>query len=163
MNDDKSVKVELVRLKFPEESMDVFPIENRISMDLTEEEVYQQSIQMGLESVTFNGLIPYRNALATLESRYLEMKSKWMQSGLDMDTEPFIPEYFGFTEFMVKTTTHYYKKGELVVFPADDSWMIMSESMSEPVSFKIDNALQAMNILNALGADININDYLNAE
>ena len=163
MNDDKSVKNESVRLKYPEESMEVFPIENRISSELTEDEVYEQSVVMGLKSVVYNGLVPYRNALAILERRYLEMKDLHLQSGLDMNTEPFIPEYFGFEEFMIKSDIHYYKKGEVVVFPAGNRWRVFNDSMSEPVTFKIDNALQAMNILNGLGADININDYLDAE
>jgi len=162
MSDQKAVNIEPIRLKMQEESMDVFPAENRIPMELTDKEVLDKSISMGMESTVINALIPYRNALTVLENRYVELKNRYTYSGLEMAVEPFIPQYLGFEEEFMEGKGVFYKKGSVVCFPIDDVWMIFTDKM-EPTSFKIDNMLQGFHILKGAGADVKISSYLDAE
>ena len=89
----KSASIEPIRLMKKQESFEVFPIHERVSSNLTEDEVIDLCNEMGMEAVVINGLIPYRDAITTLEKRYLEEKSKFTQLGFDLAMEPFIPQY----------------------------------------------------------------------
>lgn len=160
MSDDKSVSIQPIRLEMYQESMEVFPVENRVSTELSEEEVFRQANEMGMEAVVFNALIPYRNALATLEKRYVDMQHRYTQSGLDMATEPFIPQYLGFEDNEIPGKGIFYKKGEVTCFASGDKWFFINETMDMPASFKIDNMLQAFYIAKGLGADVSVDDYL---
>lgn len=160
MSDQKSVSIQPIRLEKLEESMTVFPIEERIPMDLSDEEVYQQSLQMGMESIVFNSLIPYRNALTTLEKRYIDIMHRFTQCGLDMATEPFIPQYLGFEHKEIEGKGIFYTKGDVTCFPSEDKWFFINTTMDMPVSMTVENMLQGFHIVKGLGANVSIDDYL---
>lgn len=160
MSNQKSVSIDPIRLEKKEESMEVFPIEDRISLDLSESEVFDQAEKMGMESVVVNGLIPYRDALHTLEKNYIHLTNRVTESGIDMATEPFIPQYLKFEEKNIEGKGIFYIKDNVTCFASGDKWFFINELMDIPVSLKIDNMLQAFHILKAFGANVDISDYL---
>lgn len=163
MSNQNSVKIKPIRLKKKEESMEVFPISERVSMDLSEDEVLAQCEEMGMESVVLNGILPYRDALHTLEKRYLEEKETWTQMGFEMITEPFIPQYLGFEEVELDGPHDIcYSKEDVACFLMNEEWYI-SKGDNPPLKFTIDNMLHGYHVLKGMGANVSIGSYLDAE
>lgn len=155
----KSAYIEPIRLMKKQESFEVFPIHERVSSDLSEEEVMDMCEEMGMESVVVNGIIKYRDALRTLEQRYSEDKFKFNELGFELALEPFIPQYIGFEERMSSDDQIMYYKDGILLMPSNEGWSIFNGN-GQPVVNQIDNMLEGISVVKFFGADVSIADYL---
>ena len=67
MNDDKSVEFKLLRLEMQEDSLEVFPQENRIDITLSDQQLSMRSMAMGMEAMVSNVVLPIRNTLPLVQ------------------------------------------------------------------------------------------------
>ena len=160
----KPMKSRTITLEMVEESMSVFPQENRIPDDYSFDQIHEICKTMGMETVILNSIIPYRNALTTLENRYLDMKAVMYAQGYTLLFDPFIPEYMGMKFHKdEKTGRNYYIKDDFYLANIENNdWYAFSQSF-EPVKIVIENMLMGYHILRSLGMKIEIDEILNAE
>lgn len=161
----KPIKTRTITLEMEQESMEVFPIEDRIPDSMPFSKVLEKCKEMGYETIVRNSLIPYRNALSTLEKRYMDHRAKMRHSGYEMLFEPFIPEYMGFEVcYYGDSDKVYYKKATSILIPVKEgNYTYTSELNDKPVMFKAENMLMAYHILRGLGLKIDIEEILDAE
>ena len=84
-----------------------------------------------------------------------------MEKGFKMLSEPFIPEYAGFTPSGSKDGSTVYKKEEIVLATIGSKWVLFGKGDS-PIHLDINNMYQAIASLSALGVDVSINEVLNS-
>lgn len=160
----KKIKFKTISLELEQESDEVFPLENRISEKLSEREVLNQAIEMGMEPLVYNVVIPYRNAMHTLEKRYADAKGKLHGSGFMMIMDPFIPQYIGFeyVDDQGAGKSYYVKEDFVITSGIDNTWVVFSKSLN-PTTIKIKNMYQGVMVLEALGANVSVDDYLDSQ
>lgn len=104
-----------------------------------------------------------------LKQALSEFNLKACQDGLHLSEQPFIPEYLGFIETVVEDpkldillARIYTKNGWNIARPVStnqNEWYILMPK-KEKISVKLDNMLHSIIILDALGFDCNVKDYM---
>ena len=149
-----------------------YPKESRLSVDdliqkkKQDNQIIQTSSKEHNDFVETNILCHQALELAETTIReiaddYNEREQKIMEKGFKMLSEPFIPEYAGFTNEGSKEGSTIYKAKDYILARIGQEWVLIGKGDST-IHLNLENMYQAVATLSALGLDISFEDVLNS-
>ena len=88
-----------------------------------------------------------------------------IKSGVHLESDPFIPEYLGFTELLLDKGVNdlrMYAKDGYSIARKGDQWIVLYPDKKETI-VPIKNMYMAIKILSSCGVDVNFEDYMDGK